>query len=148
MLYTGLDIHKKTIYGTMMDKEGKIVDQKEFANCKEELELFLCSRPTRIVIEACGFWMDTYDKLRQMGYDVVLAHPGKAEAIASAKMKTDQIDSVILAHLLRSNLMLAFDQRKRARAARVKFWCLRRIFKLSGRPYFTTQDTGTLIPHG
>ena len=105
MLYTGLDIHKKTIYGTMMDKDGKIVEQKEFANCKEELELFLCGRPTKAVIEACGFWMDTYDKLKEMDYDAVLAHPGKVEAIASAKMKTDKIDSEILAHLLRSNLI-------------------------------------------
>jgi transposase len=105
MLYTGLDIHKKTIYATMMDREGKIIDQKEFPNCKEKLELFLCGRPTKIVIEACGFWMDTYDKLKEMGYEVVLAHPGKVEAIASAKMKTDKIDSEILAHLLRSNLI-------------------------------------------
>ena len=105
MLYTGLDIHKKTIYGTMMDKEGRIIDQREFANCKEELEAFLCGKPTKIVIEACGFWMDTYDKLKELGYDVVLAHPGKVEAIASAKMKTDKIDSEILAHLLRSNLI-------------------------------------------
>ena len=105
MLYTGLDIHKKTIYATMIDGEGKIIEQKEFANCKEELETFLCGRPTKIVIEACGFWMDTYDKLKKMRYDVVLAHPGKVEAIASAKMKTDKIDSEILAHLLRSNLI-------------------------------------------
>lgn len=105
MLYTGLDIHKKNIYGTMMDKEGKIIEQREFANCKEELELFLCSRPTKVVIEACGFWMDTYDNLREMNYNVILAHPGKVEAIASAKMKTDKIDSEILAHLLRCNLI-------------------------------------------
>jgi len=105
MLYTGLDIHKKSIYGTMMDAEGNIVEQAEFVNCKKELESFLCGRLTKVVIEACGFWMDTYDKLREMGYDVVLAHPGKVEAIASAKMKTDKIDSEILAHLLRSNLI-------------------------------------------
>lgn len=105
MLYTGLDVHKKTIYATMMDKKGKIIEQKEFENCKEELDLFLCGRPAKIVIEACGFWMDTYDKLKEAGYDVVLAHPGKVEAIASAKMKTDKIDSEILAHLLRADLI-------------------------------------------
>lgn len=103
MLYTGLDIHKKNIYGTMMDEDGKVIEQKEFANCKEELENFICGRPTKIVIEACGFWMDTYDKLKEAGHDIVLAHPGKVEA--SAKMKTDKIDSEILAHLLRSNLI-------------------------------------------
>ena len=105
MLYTGLDVHKKTIYGTIVDKEGKIIEQRNFANTKEDLEQFLCSRPTKIVIEACGFWMDTYDKLKEAGYDVVLAHPGKVEAIASAKMKTDKIDSETLAQLLRCNLI-------------------------------------------
>ena len=105
MLYTGLDIHKKTIYGTIVDKDGRIIDQRNFDNSKDDLEQFLCGRPTKIVIEACGFWMDTHDKLKEMGYDVVLAHPGKVEAIASAKMKTDKIDSEILAQLLRCDLI-------------------------------------------
>jgi transposase len=105
MLYTGLDIHKNRIYGTVMKKDGTILEQKEFVNCKEELQDFICGRPTKVLIEACGFWMDTYDKLKEMSCDVVLAHPGKVEAIASAKMKTDKIDSEILAHLLRSNLI-------------------------------------------
>ena len=105
MLYCGLDMHKKTIYGTTVDESGKIVEQRNFNNNKEELEQFLCLRPAKIVIEACGFWMDTYDKLNEAGYAVVLAHPGKVEAIASAKMKTDKIDSEILAQLLRCNLI-------------------------------------------
>jgi len=49
--------------------------------------------------------MDVYDKLIESGYDIVLAHPGKVEAIASAKMKTDKIDSEILGQLLRCNLI-------------------------------------------
>jgi len=55
MLYTGLDILKKTIYGTMAGKKGKIIEQAEFSNTKEALEDFLSGRPTEIVIEACGF---------------------------------------------------------------------------------------------
>ena len=105
MLFTGLDIHKKTIYGTMVDKDGKIIEQGEFPNTKWALEDFLSGRPTKVVIEACGFWMDTYDKLNDMGYEVTLANPGRVEAIASAKMKTDKIDSGILAELLRGNLI-------------------------------------------
>lgn len=105
LLYCGLDIHKKTIYGTIVDDSGKVIKQRNFDNNKEDLEKFLCRRPFKIVIEACGFWMDTYDKLTGSGYEVVLAHPGKVEAIASAKMKTDKIDSEILAQLLRCNLI-------------------------------------------
>jgi transposase len=105
-------------------QDGTIVEQREFPNCKEELQNFICGRPTKIVIEACGFWMDTYDKLKEMGHDVTLAHPGKVEAIASAKMKTDKIDSEILAHLLRSNLIpeaWAPDKKTREKRDIVRF---------------------------
>ena len=45
MLYTGLDIHKKSTYGTMMDAEGNIVEQKEFENSRNGPERFFCSSP-------------------------------------------------------------------------------------------------------
>lgn len=105
MLYIGLDVHKKTICGTVVDQEGKILEQRNFENNREELKAFLCCRPAKIVLEACGFWMDTYDALKDEGYETVLAHPLKVQAIASAKMKTDKIDSEILAQLLRCNLI-------------------------------------------
>lgn len=104
-LYTGLDIHKKSIYGTMMDEQGKIIDQRNFDNNLENLKQFLCCRPTKVVIEACGFWMDIYDKLVDEGYEVTLAHATRIKAIASAKLKSDKIDSKILADLLRCNLI-------------------------------------------
>jgi transposase len=37
--------------------------------------------------------------------DIVLAHPLKTRAIASARIKTDKIDSKILTHLLRNDLV-------------------------------------------
>ncbi len=40
-----------------------------------------------------------------LGAQVVLAHPGKVRAIAEARIKTDKIDSEILAHLLRADLI-------------------------------------------
>ena len=151
MLYTGLDIHKKTIYATMMDKEGKIVEQAEFSNCKEELENFICCRLTKIVIEACGFWMDTYDKLKERGYDVVLAHPGKVEAIASAKMKTDKIDSEILAHLLRSNLIPEAwapdkDTRERRDLVRFRSYLIRNRSRYKAKIKFVLLKKGVKYP--
>lgn len=151
MLYTGLDIHKKTVYGTMIDKKGRIIEQKEFENCKEELEHFLCGRPTKIVIEACGFWMDTYDKLTESGYDVVLAHPGKVEAIASAKMKTDKIDSEILAHLLRADMIpeaWAPDSRTREKRDIVRFrsYLIRNRSKYKAKIKFILLKKGIKYP--
>lgn len=105
MLYAGLDIHKKTIYGTIVKDDGQIIEQRNFANDAKELSLFFCGRPCKVVIEACGFWMETYDSLCSLGYSVTLAHPIRVKAIASAKLKNDKVDSEILAHLLRSNLI-------------------------------------------
>jgi hypothetical protein len=44
-----------------------------------------------------------------------LAHPYKVKAIAEARIKTDKIDSKILAHLLRSNLIQAYVPSKDTR---------------------------------
>jgi len=43
--------------------------------------------------------------LEELTVDVTLAHPLKVRAIAEAKIKTDKIDSTILAHLLRCDLV-------------------------------------------
>jgi len=42
-----------------------------------------------------------------MSEEVLLAHPLKVRAIASARIKNDRIDSDVLAHLLRANLIPA-----------------------------------------
>jgi len=43
--------------------------------------------------------------LEAKGYKVILAHPFRVKAIASAKLKTDKVDSQMLAHLLRADLI-------------------------------------------
>jgi transposase len=48
-----------------------------------------------------------YDWLDEMSEEVLLAHPLKVRAIASARIKNDRIDSEVLAHLLRANLIPA-----------------------------------------
>ncbi len=105
MLYPGLDIHKNTIHGTIVDESGKVLESRNFENHREDIDRFLSCGATKLVMEACGFWMQHYDYFRENGYKVVLAHPQRVEAIASAKMKTGRIDSEILAQLLRCNLI-------------------------------------------
>jgi transposase len=49
----------------------------------------------------------------------VLAHPSKVRAIAEARIKTDKIDSEILAHLLRADLIpQAYAPSKEVRAVK------------------------------
>ena len=53
----------------------------------------------RVALEATRGWSFVYDVLEPLGVQIFLAHPRRVKAIASAKVKTDAIDSATLAHL-------------------------------------------------
>jgi predicted NBD/HSP70 family sugar kinase len=40
-MYIGIDLHKETCYATTLDKEGEIIDRREFKNEREEWEKFV-----------------------------------------------------------------------------------------------------------
>jgi len=65
-----------------------------------------------MVIESCRDWARSYELSRDLVDDVILAHPLKVKAIASAKIKTDKIDSDILAKLLMADLIPQAHLRK------------------------------------
>jgi transposase len=105
MYYVGLDIHTKSIFGTIINRRGSIVNQQKFGLTIKELDEFLIGIPKnklKVVIEACGIWEQLYDWLEQRCKEVCVANPYKTKAIASAKIKTDKLDSAILANLLRA----------------------------------------------
>lgn len=107
MYFTGIDLHKRTCFVTVIDEEGRIV-QKANLLCFEQEVLHFLNRldgPTRIVIESSASWYWLYDALSGHGYDVVISHPAKTKAIASAKIKNDKVDSHMLAQLLRADLI-------------------------------------------
>jgi transposase len=109
MLYVGLDLHKRFCYGTVLDEKGEVVNQAKFDNEEEGYDAFfkdLPSKKTKVVIEATSGWVRTYEILEAKGYDVQMAHPLKTRAIAEARIKTDKIDSAVLAHLLRTNMVV------------------------------------------
>lgn len=106
--YFGVDYHKKFSHGTIMNEKGIIVKQGRFSNNKECIEKFLgdfMGNDCRSVLEATRNWTVVHDILEELTADVTLAHPLKVRAIAEAKIKTDKIDSTILAHLLRCDLV-------------------------------------------
>lgn len=107
MIYYGIDLHKKYSYVTSMDKEGNILSQQKVLNHKDSLTNFLSTIPSssRIALEATCNWQFFYELSEVFGLEVSLAHPLKTRAIAEAKVKTDKVDSTILAHLLRTNLL-------------------------------------------
>ena len=107
MLYVGVDAHKATSQVTVMNESGKIIKRKSIATSRADVReaLGLFRQPMKAVVEASYCWGPIYDWLDELTEDVVLAHPGKVKAIAEARIKTDKIDSEILAHLLRTDLI-------------------------------------------
>jgi len=104
--YAGIDIHKDSFFGTVLDESGEVVEQGNFPNTKEALQrlLFMPRKDTQITIEACGMWRGFYKMIKEAGYDAFLADPRKVKDIAGKK-KTDRRDSRILADLLRTGYL-------------------------------------------
>jgi len=63
-------------------------------------------------MESCWNWSKTYELVKDLVNEVLLTHPLKVKAVASAKIKTDAIDSRILAELLMANLIPQAHLRK------------------------------------
>jgi transposase len=108
--FFGVDYHKAFSYGTIMNEAGDILKQGRFSNHPEAVARFLAPHKgpaCSAVLEATRNWCVMHDWLEELTGHVTLAHPLKVKAIAEAKVKTDKIDSTILAHLLRCDLVPA-----------------------------------------
>lgn len=128
MLYVGVDAHKATSQVTVVDETGKVIRRKRIESSQAGVKAALggYEGPLKAVLEASCSWGPMYDWLDEVADEVVLAHPGKVRAIADARVKTDKIDSEILAHLLRADLIpTAYAPTKEVRAIkRVLRQCL------------------------
>lgn len=109
MQYVGFDIHKRYTFYTQMDTTGQIQRQGKLDNSHEALAAFFAEvdKPVQVALEASLNWYHLYDLLEALQIPVTLAHPLRTRAIAEAKVKTDKVDSTILAHLLRADLIPA-----------------------------------------
>ena len=89
-----------------MNDKGEIVGQKKLPSNGEVVEFLKeFGESMEVAIEATPSWYWLYDCLEDEDFDVKLSHPLGIKAIASAKVKTDKVDSATLAHLLRSDLL-------------------------------------------
>ncbi|MDI6891654.1 MAG: transposase [Actinomycetota bacterium] len=108
-MYVGIDFHKRNTYVTKMDEEGNLTESRNLVNESGALEEFVDSLTSedKVVLEATGNWYHFYELVEDKALSITLSHPAKTRAIASARIKTDKIDSAMLAHLLRTNLIPA-----------------------------------------
>ncbi|MGC8593951.1 MAG: IS110 family transposase, partial [Nitrososphaeria archaeon] len=102
MYYVGLDMHKSTFNAAVVDEKGDILREVKLPADPDELMNFSESLPvnSNVVIESSSTWYWAYRILSER-HHVVLSNPLKTKAIASAKVKTDKIDALTLANLLR-----------------------------------------------
>lgn len=109
MQYVGLDVHKRYTFYTQMGGDGQIQRQGRVPNDQDTLATFFAEipKPARAVLEAGVHWYYLCDLLEALQIPFTLANPLRTRAIAEAKVKTDKVDSTILAHLLRADLIPA-----------------------------------------
>jgi len=86
--YIGIDLHKAKSFVTRVDQRGRVLEQVELRHATGEMQRYVEKVPgdTRIVVEATGNWMWLYELIEERHPDLVLAHPLKTKAIASARI--------------------------------------------------------------
>lgn len=105
--YVGIDYHTKFALATRMQKDGRVISQDKVMNNREDIQQYLSLLPknSKLVLEATNNWYAFMEWSNELPLDVKLAHPLKLKAIATARIKTDSVDSKILADLLRSDFI-------------------------------------------
>jgi transposase len=105
--YVALDIHKYYCVIAGVNREGQVVLQPvrvEHADLEEWLKKKLLSSD-QVVIESTTNAWHVHDLLEPLVERVVVANPIKVKQIATARVKTDIRDTLILARLLAANLV-------------------------------------------
>lgn len=104
-----------------MDSQGENKQKIRLHNHKEIISEFFepFPRSSSISIEATYNWPWLVDLLEAMDFKPKLAHPKKVRIIAESTVKTDKIDSEVLAHLDRLNFLpLSYIPSKQDRGLR------------------------------
>lgn len=108
MIHVGVDLHQRFCYMTALEASGKIRESGPVTNEKQALRKWFRrfrGEPVEVAVEACGFWPAFREVVEPEVKRLVLVHPQRVKAIASAKLKNDRVDSETLAHLLRCDLL-------------------------------------------
>jgi transposase len=92
---------------TAVDASGKTLKQSQVVNEGAALRAWLrqVPAPRQVVVEASGFWPAFARAVQPEAERVVMVHPQRMKAIASARLKNDKVDSETLAQLSRADLL-------------------------------------------
>jgi transposase len=105
-MYIGMDVHKTFCQATVINEKKEIVAIEKFQTERKAIETFFRQFPgSKAALESTGIWEYVYDTMTACGVETVLSNPLKTRMIADAKIKTDKVDSLILAQLLMSDMI-------------------------------------------
>ena len=106
MLYSGIDLHKRSVVLATIDEGGKIVREESVAASRTAVARYFqwLPEPTIATVEATSSWYWLRDLLAEERVPLTLAHAKFVKAIAYAKVKTDAVDALTLAQLHRAEV--------------------------------------------
>lgn len=108
-MYVGMEIHKNYCCVVGLGEKGdeEVLPYRRIPAAIDEIEKFAGSLPwdSEVVMEASSTWEYIYDRLEPKVRKVCLSHPLKTRAIAEARIKTDKVDALTLAKLLRADFL-------------------------------------------
>jgi transposase len=106
--FVGCDVHKRTAVFTILLEDGKVQATHTVTVTREALagfaELHL-TKEDRLAMEATTNTWAVAGVLRPYVQEIVISNPLRTKAIAEAKIKTDKVDSRVLAELLRADYL-------------------------------------------
>jgi Transposase and inactivated derivatives len=107
--FIGIDYHKRYSVYCVVDVRGEVLERGRIEHVDPGAFAALVKRwaGCRVVFEASMNWHWLYEILEKelAPADIMLANPYKTRIIAEAQVKTDKVDAMILAQLLRGNLI-------------------------------------------
>ena len=106
--YVGCDVHKRTAVFTILFENGKVDSTYTVAVTREALAQFAelhLAADDHLAMEATTNTWAVADVLRPHVDEIVIGNPLRTRAIAEAKIKTDKVDSRVLAELLRADYL-------------------------------------------
>ena len=106
--FVGCDVHKRTAVFTILLEDGTLFATYTVPVTREALTAFAERQLTgedRLAMEATTNTWAVAGVLRPLVKEIVIGNPLKVRAIAEAKIKTDKVDSRVLAELLRCDYL-------------------------------------------
>jgi len=107
MPFAGLDVHRQEIEAVLLNDQGQVLLRQRLPTERAAIERFARQHlyAARVALEATTNCWAIAAILEPLCAQVVVSNPLRTRAIAAAKIKTDQVDALVLAQLLRCDYL-------------------------------------------